>query len=644
MSPVPNNYSARGLLQRRQTEQVAPAALISALPGLHATLLALAQAPPPPPAQVAAAGAGFPAAPGEGSSSGSSAGAAGSAMAAREEGLAGVAALWLLNALPTAPLAQREVLQLLLHPEGGRLLETLLSAPSSSSSGSQPTAPPQQQHLAQQGEGHGAGAGRAGAIVRPAPLLYALQTLASLLLPPNTFSLEGLIDLPASTAAAGLGLPGGAPSTPVLQQLLVISGCLLALLRMMALLRWQQQQGEEAAGSANSMGAGVVAAGIRSAMLLLLAGLYSGAAGWESAEGQQEQERSPSRMSIDGPPPTPAPTPVPPPLAAPPPAASAPAAAAAAGTPWVEMAPSGGPEPTISATAPLPSGAPAAAGGLATEAATALAALSSDVALCLLRMLCDAWRSTALGGTPPGQLEQQVEAAGLWHHGLSLLHQRAAADPAVVRLLVGPESASLQGLLLLGLLRPQVPEGLRGLGAEFVRGFAAGGWVGGRQACPGEGRAGRHSWATPPSDCLPPAPPGDHSLTRLPACLPACLPPTLPRSTTHPSYLHPAPLLQPPPLPTAGASSRLSSPCCSHRRGRLLGPPPPPPLPLPAAARSEPPSAPTSSRRSATQRWGGCCCWLVCGCSGWLRTPRVGPTRTPWVEATRTQGGGYSHT
>lgn len=418
------------------------------------------------------------------------------------------AALQLLLALPTCPEAQAQLADMLCQPDGGHRLRVMLAG----------EAP------AEVAAAHAAGAhaaGGAATMAQPAVLMYAVQTLCTLLFPQlasQPAADPAQQDEEAAQQAAQAGL---------LQRRLLLSGSLQVLLELAtdaAVAPWCSSDSSSCSGPVADP---AVASATHAAVLLLLhrtqeaidrQQMDAAAAAAELAAADEEQQGAaaaaagqemagpasasePSSMQLDG-------------------AASAAAAddggssaaepAAAAGA-AAERAASGsaaGPSPSISmaaavsldaeggtvgdSTGALPAGHHAVAAGAASEAAAralqhaeeveaaaaALAALASHIVRYVLRMLCGTLgcQPGAPAGAQPAAPAAPAEVEGLpllelCRQALLLLKHLARHSSAAVEVVTGSEAAAAEAAVRCLLLHPASAQ-LRQLAAEWLPGFA----------------------------------------------------------------------------------------------------------------------------------------------------------------------------
>lgn len=405
------------------------------------------------------------------------------------------AALQLLLALPTCPAAQRQLAEMLCQPDGGHRLRALLAG----------------QPLPETG----AGQGPAATAAQPAVLMYAVQTLCTLLFP-QTASQSA-----ADPAQQDAALQRQAALARLLQRRLLLSGSLQVLLE----LATQAASAATSSSSFSKNGSGaaadtdpVVASATHAAMLLLLhrtqeaidrQQMDAAAAAAELAAAEEEQQAAagpasasePSGMQVDG-------------------AASA-AATEDGGASDVEPAAQPGmaadragsgltaePSPSVSMAAaasldaePVTAGAsssaapaeqqagspgalsePSAAAATDAEeaaaAAAALAALSAHIARYTLRMLCSTLGCppSAQGGAHAAPCAQPTDLEGLpllelCRQSLQLLKRLAQHSSAAVAVVTGTEASAAEAALRCLLLHPTSAQ-LRQLAADWLPDFA----------------------------------------------------------------------------------------------------------------------------------------------------------------------------
>ncbi|KAL4452636.1 hypothetical protein ABPG75_008298 [Micractinium tetrahymenae] len=490
LSAKPNSFSGRNVA----AEQAATVVSTALVEKGEVYRLALALAQPPPDAAAATTPL----------SNGAASAAGGSRLV--------VAALQLLLALPTCSEAQAQLTQLLCQPDGGHQLRSVLAGVGQPEAATDPTAA-------------AAGAAAEPAAAQPAVLMYAVQTLCTLLFP--QMASQPAAD-PAQQAEAAAQQ---AASARMLQRRLLLSGSLQVLLELAAEAAAVPQGGGSSSSSSSSSGPAAdaaVASATHAAMLLLLhrtqeaidrQQMDAAAAAAELAAAEEEQQAGagpaagqaaagpasasePSSMQLDG-------------------SGSAAAgddggssaaepAAAAAGM-VAERAVAGsaaGPSPSVSmaaaasldveaGTAGASSGAApaerqAGAAGAASEAAAAaakdaeeveaaaaaLAALAPQVARYVLRMLCSTLgcQPGAPAGAQPAApaVPADVEALPLLElcrQALLLLKHLAQHSSVAVAVVTGAEAAAAEAAVRCLLLHPASAQ-LRQLAADWLPGFA----------------------------------------------------------------------------------------------------------------------------------------------------------------------------
>lgn len=371
------------------------------------------------------------------------------------------AALHLLGVLPTCPAARAQLRGLLLAPDGGHKLSSLL----------------QQQGAAQ--------------AAQPAVLMYAAQCLCALVFPQQGLAGEG--------AGAAVEASAAGADLEALQRRLVLSGVLEALLDLAC--RQAAPQGPAAAAADPA-----VEAATHGAVLLLLHNMHAGlqaqqaaaaaaarqpeeaAAAVAAAAAGAAQGKSASAMQVDS--------------ASPGVEATAEGAtnggsaevAAEVAVPAsglrversvsVSMAAAGSADASDADAAALP--VPVGTAQQELEAASAaLAALAPAIARYILRMLCCMLRCHPGGAASRAQQGQQaallpaaatasgVSLTELCSQALQLLKQLAQQSSAAVEVVTVADAAAAEAVVRRLLLHPASTQPLRHLAAEWLPGFAA---------------------------------------------------------------------------------------------------------------------------------------------------------------------------